>query len=159
MTQSCQVSLSKYMKVSFTLQGSKPKGHGASPSLKRPAAFSSVDDGEHVDSAATLSGSHDAAVNKKLLAQNVEMSRTMKKKMDAEKKVDETVYEYDEVWDRMQEAKQRQKELKETDARERKVRQHTSLIDCSLISRYNAAEIHSWPFSICSNEKPGSPTS
>lgn len=41
--------------------------------------------------------------------------------MEAEKKVDETVYEYDEVWDKMQEAKQRQKEAKEVDSKERKV--------------------------------------
>nr|GAT58661.1 predicted protein [Mycena chlorophos] len=40
--------------------------------------------------------------------------------MDAEKKVDATVYEYDEVWDKMQEAKARQKEAKEVEAQDRK---------------------------------------
>ncbi|KAF9464733.1 coiled-coil domain-containing protein 55-domain containing protein [Collybia nuda] len=44
----------------------------------------------------------------------------MRKRMEAEREVDETVYEYDEVWDRMQEAKQRQKDAKEVDAKERK---------------------------------------
>ena len=41
--------------------------------------------------------------------------------MEEEKKVDATVFEYDEVWDKMQEAKQRQKEAKEVEAKERKV--------------------------------------
>ena len=45
----------------------------------------------------------------------------MKKKLEEEKKVDSTVFEYDEVWDKMQEAKQRQKEAKEADSKERKV--------------------------------------
>ena len=44
-----------------------------------------------------------------------------KKKLEEEKKVDSTVFEYDEVWDKMQEAKLRQKEAKEADAKERKV--------------------------------------
>jgi len=46
----------------------------------------------------------------------------MKKRMDAEKKVDPSVYEYDELYDQMQEIKQRQKEAKQLDAKERKVR-------------------------------------
>ena len=45
----------------------------------------------------------------------------MKKRLDAEQKIDSTVFQYDEVWDKMQEAKQKQKEAKEADAKERKV--------------------------------------
>jgi hypothetical protein len=41
--------------------------------------------------------------------------------MEAEKRVNETVYEYDEVWDKMQEAKQRQQASKEADASLKKV--------------------------------------
>ncbi|KAE9396080.1 hypothetical protein BT96DRAFT_124602 [Gymnopus androsaceus JB14] len=52
---------------------------------------------------------------KKFLAQNVLTSKKLKKQMEEEKKVDSTVYEYDEVWDKMQQAKQTQKEAKETD--------------------------------------------
>ncbi|KAF9564623.1 hypothetical protein CPC08DRAFT_734318 [Agrocybe pediades] len=44
----------------------------------------------------------------------------MRKRMEAEKSVDQTVYEYDEVWDKMQEAKQRQQMAKEADAAVRK---------------------------------------
>ncbi|KAJ7940599.1 coiled-coil domain-containing protein 55-domain containing protein [Mycena leptocephala] len=44
----------------------------------------------------------------------------MQKRMEAEKRVDQTVYEYDEVWDKMQESKQRQKEAKELESKDRK---------------------------------------
>jgi coiled-coil domain-containing protein 55 len=109
------------MKLSFALPSSKAKPVGNAPSLKKPAAFSSVDD-EPVDAAPTLSNDGNTSANKKLLAQNVESSKAMRKRMEAEKKIDATVYEYDEVWDKMQETKLRQKEAKEADAKERKVR-------------------------------------
>jgi coiled-coil domain-containing protein 55 len=108
------------MKLSFSLSKSKPVP--PAPSLKRPAVFASGDVDEPIDAAPTsVSADRNTAANKKLLAQNIESSKTMRKRMEAEKKIDETVYEYDEVWDRMQEAKQRQKEAKEIDAKERKV--------------------------------------
>ncbi|KAJ7449843.1 coiled-coil domain-containing protein 55-domain containing protein [Mycena latifolia] len=110
------------MKLSFAL-ATKPKAAPAAPppSLKRPAAFA-LDDDEPIDAAPTASSSLDkgTAANKKLLAQNVQSSRTMQKRMEAEKKVDKTVYEYDEVWDKMQESKLRQKEAKELEAKDRK---------------------------------------
>ncbi|GLB34925.1 putative coiled-coil domain-containing protein 55 (DUF2040) [Lyophyllum shimeji] len=107
------------MKLSFSL--SKPKQAPAEPpSLKRPAAFALGED-EPIDAAPTSAAAERTApANKQLLAQNVETSKAMKKRMEAEMKVDATVYEYDEVWDRMQEAKLRQKEAKERDALERK---------------------------------------
>ena len=50
---------------------------------------------------------------------------------EEEKKVDATVFEYDEVWDKMQETKARQKEAKEADSKERKVRAlASSLVVC-----------------------------
>jgi len=48
-------------------------------------------------------------------------SKLMKKRMEAERRLDETVYEYDEVWDKMQEAKQLQQAVKAEDASVRKV--------------------------------------
>jgi len=48
-------------------------------------------------------------------------SKLMKKRMEAERHIDETVYEYDEVWDKMQEAKQLQQTAKAVDANARKV--------------------------------------
>ncbi len=108
------------MKLSFSLGKPKQPAEPA-PSLKRPAAFASLDDDEPVDAAVTSSAKADAAANKQLLAQNVGTSRKLRKIMEQEKKVDETVYEYDEVWDLMQMAKQKQKEAKEVDAAQRKV--------------------------------------
>ncbi|KAF9053727.1 hypothetical protein BDZ89DRAFT_1056296 [Hymenopellis radicata] len=107
------------MKLSFSLGKPKQPAEPA-PSLKRPAAFASLDDDEPVDAAVTSSAKADAAANKQLLAQNVGTSRKLRKIMEEEKKVDETVYEYDEVWDAMQMAKQKQKEAKELDAAQRK---------------------------------------
>ncbi|TFK76409.1 hypothetical protein BDN72DRAFT_885164 [Pluteus cervinus] len=107
------------MKLSFSLN--KPKAAASTGSLKRPAPFGLDGDDDITDAAPTASASDkNAASNKKLLAQNVEMSKSMKKKMEAEKRVDETVFEYDEVWDKMQQAKQRQKEAKELDSKQRK---------------------------------------
>ncbi|PBK78194.1 hypothetical protein ARMSODRAFT_29146 [Armillaria solidipes] len=106
-------------KLSFSLAKTKKPAESA-PSLKRPAAFASLDDDQPVDAAPTSSADKNTAANKKLLAQNVLTSKAMKKRMDAEKKVDASVYEYDEIWDKMQEAKQKQKEAKEIDSAQRK---------------------------------------
>ncbi|RDB21076.1 Nuclear speckle splicing regulatory protein 1 [Hypsizygus marmoreus] len=110
------------MKLSFSLNKPKPATAATpAPSLKRPAAFASADDDEPIDAAPTsVAADRTTAANKKLLAQNLVSSKSMKKRMEAEMKVDETVYEYDEVWDRMQEAKQRQKEARDQEAHERK---------------------------------------
>ena len=61
------------------------------------------------------------AANKQFIAQSVEMSKSTKKKLEEEKRVDSTVFEYDEVWDKMQQAKLKQKEAKEAESKERKV--------------------------------------
>jgi coiled-coil domain-containing protein 55 len=113
------------MKLSFNLSPSKSAAAGAAPPLKRPAAFASLDDDEPIDAAPTLSIDRNSSVasNKQLLAQNLDtMSKVMKKRMEEEMKVDATVYEYDEVWDKIQEVKTRQKEAKEADSMQRKVR-------------------------------------
>ncbi|KAJ7452380.1 coiled-coil domain-containing protein 55-domain containing protein [Mycena galericulata] len=121
------------MKLSFSL--AKPKAAPAAPppSLKRSAAFALGDDDEPIDAAPTASSSIDnsTAANKKLLAQNVQSSRTMQKRMEAEKRVDSTVYEYDEVWDKMQESKLRQKEAKELASKDRKPKYIDGLLTSS----------------------------
>lgn len=112
------------MKVSFSLKGkAAAKPAGDAPSLKRTAAFASLDDDEPVDAAPTATGDNKGkvAANKQFIAQSVEMSKAAKKRLEAEKKVDATVFEYDEIYDKMQEAKLKQKEAKEADAKERKV--------------------------------------
>lgn len=68
------------------------------------------------------------------VAHAAETSKAMQKRMNAEKRVDSTVYEYDEVWEKIQEAKQRQQAAKEADATVRKV--------CSNSSYYFIHRIH-----------------
>ncbi|PCH38058.1 hypothetical protein WOLCODRAFT_114737 [Wolfiporia cocos MD-104 SS10] len=63
------------------------------------------------------------------------MSKATKKRLESEMKVDSTVFEYDEVWDKMQEAKLRQKEAKEVDARERKPKYISSLLSSAATRR------------------------
>lgn len=98
------------MKLSFSL--AKP----AASSLKPPTAFASLDDD---DGDGTVPDTKHAAANKSLLAQT---SKAAKKRIDQELKVDPTVYQYDEVWEKMQDVKLKQKEAKEADAKLRKAR-------------------------------------
>ncbi|KAF7793135.1 hypothetical protein EIP86_004244 [Pleurotus ostreatoroseus] len=120
------------MKVSFSLANAKAKAAAKpvndAPSLKRPVAFASLEDDEPIDAAPTAGSSSKASVNRQLVAQNVELSKAMKKRMEEEKKVDSTVFEYDEVWDKMQEAKAKQKEQKEADSKERKPKYISNLL-------------------------------
>jgi len=124
------------MKLSFSLKA-KEKPVGVAPSLKKSTAFSSFDDGEHIDAAVTSSDSRGTAPNKKLIAQNVESSKAMKKRMEAERMVDETVYDYDGVYEKMQEAKLRQKEAKEADAKQRKASSTIKLIFSKILIAMN----------------------
>jgi len=100
------------MKLSISLN--KPKAAKAEPPpIQRPSAFLLGEDDEP-DEVVSIP----ATGNK--TGPSVP-SKSMKKKMEAEKQVDATVYEYDEVWDRMQAAKQQQKAAKEAESSVRKV--------------------------------------
>ncbi|KAJ3559115.1 hypothetical protein NM688_g542 [Phlebia brevispora] len=130
-------AFSANMKVSFSLANAKTKAAkpvGEAPTLKKPVVFASLEDDEPID-ATHAAGPSKPAVNKQLVAQNVEMSKAMKKRMEEEKKVDATVFEYDEVWDKMQEAKQRQKEQKEIDTKERKPKYISGLLNAAATRR------------------------
>ena len=109
------------MKLSFSLTNKgATKSVGDAPSLKRPAAFASLDD-EILEDNEFISARNGVAGNSDLVAQNVLLSKSTKKRMEKEQEVDATVYQYDEVWDNMQNAKARQKEVKEQETKERKV--------------------------------------
>ena len=101
------------MKLSFSLN----KPIQPSAPIKRPSAFSLADDGDPEGSG--LPGKSQDRTEP--LDYNVHSSQVMRKRMETEKRVDETVFEYDEVWDKMQEAKLRQQASKEADASLRKV--------------------------------------
>jgi coiled-coil domain-containing protein 55 len=125
------------MKLSFSLNA-KPKQPTAGPStngptLKKPAAFAALEEDEYngshsiekLDAAPTFGDTRDTAANKRLLAQSAGAgtSRLQKKRMEAERAVDSSVYEYDAVYDQMQAAKERAKETKATQGKDRKVRE------------------------------------
>lgn len=108
------------MKLSFSL---KKKAEPPKPaaSIPKPAVFGDNDAEEVVKPPVAV-------------PYNVEASKAMQKRIEAEKQVDATVYEYDEVWDRIQLAKQKQKEAKEIESLERKVRESSpSLLFASLL--------------------------
>lgn len=98
------------MKLSFSLN----KPIQPPTPIKRPSAFSLADDGDPEDSGKSQGKTEP-------LAYNAHSSQVMRRRMEAEKRVDETVFEYDEVWDKMQEAKLRQQASKDADASLRKV--------------------------------------
>src|ERR1700678_3820283 len=100
------------MKLSISLN--KPKVVQTPAPIKRPSAFSLTDDGDTEDNGLPQGKTEP-------LAHNAHSSQAMRRRMETEKRVDETVFEYDEVWDKMQEAKQRQQASKEADASLRKV--------------------------------------
>ena len=123
------------MSVSFSLKkatNTKPAASGAAPSLKKPTAFASLDDDEPIDAAPTASSSKATNANRTLANQASKLSRAQQKVEEEAKRVDSTVFEYDEVWDTMQAAKARQKQTKEAEAAERKVPTFFSSSNASL---------------------------
>jgi coiled-coil domain-containing protein 55 len=97
------------MKLSFSLKAKKDTAP-AKPPPPKPALFSG-DDAETEEPAVPVS-----------VPYNVEASKAMQKRIEQEKAVDPSVYDYDEVWDRMQEVKEKQKAAKAIEAMERKVK-------------------------------------
>ncbi|KAI0273757.1 coiled-coil domain-containing protein 55-domain containing protein [Gloeopeniophorella convolvens] len=123
------------MKLSFSLANKAPaaKPVGDAPSLKRPAAFASLDDDDYGDADSTVPGG--STGNSRLVAQNVQSSKSAKKRMEKEQQIDSTVYQYDEVWDSMQDAKVRQKEAKEQESKERKPKYISGLLTSAATRR------------------------
>ena len=114
------------MKLSFSLTNkAATKPVGDAPSLKRPAAFGSLED-DTTDDNAFQSARNSGTGNGDLVARNIQSSKSAQKRMEKEQQIDATVYQYDEVYDSMQDAKARQKEVKERESKERKVSYLTS---------------------------------
>jgi len=115
------------MKVSFSL-ARKPAETPSPFQLKKPSApvqkpalFNADDDddggGSLVPDQTTSKGNGIG-----LQTVSAETSKAQKKRELAEMAVDSTVYQYDEVWDKLQVAKQKVKEAKVAESKERKVR-------------------------------------
>jgi len=111
------------MKVSFSLSR-KPETPSPFQLKKTPApaqkpSLFNADD-EDGDSLVP-----DPTTNKKngigIQTVSAETSKAQKKRELAEMAVDSTVYQYDEVWDKLQMAKQKVKEAKVSETKERKV--------------------------------------
>ncbi|KAF8495623.1 coiled-coil domain-containing protein 55-domain containing protein [Gautieria morchelliformis] len=112
------------MKLSFSLKG---KAVGTAPSLKPATPFASLED-DILDAAPTALTSR-AEAQKHLVAQSSSAtSRATRKKLEEEKKLDKTIFEYDEVYDVMEQAKQRSKEKRDIEAQERKPKYIGSLL-------------------------------
>jgi coiled-coil domain-containing protein 55 len=111
------------MKLSFSLtKKAATKSVGDAPSLKRPAAFGSLeDDNTNTDDNAFQSTRSGGTGNGDLVVRNIQSSKSAQKRMEKEQQIDATVYQYDEVYDSMQDAKAKQKEVKERESKERKV--------------------------------------
>ncbi|KAI9509626.1 coiled-coil domain-containing protein 55-domain containing protein [Russula earlei] len=119
------------MKLSFSLTKAAPK---SAPSLKRPAAFGALDDATASDT--ELASSRNGGTgNSDLVAQNIQLSKSARKRMEKEQQVDSTVYQYDEVWDSMQDAKARQTEIKERESKERKPKYISGLLTSAATRR------------------------
>ncbi|KZT60357.1 hypothetical protein CALCODRAFT_429442 [Calocera cornea HHB12733] len=85
-----------------------------------------------MDAAPTAKGSgpgSKASVNKQLMAQSVAMSKKVKQQQEQAKKIDETVFLYDEVYDRMQDAKKAAEAKREDDTQERKPKYIKALLE------------------------------
>lgn len=118
------------MKVSFSLS-KKPETPSQFQLKKppaptqKPALFNADDD----DDDPLV---HDSGSSKKngigIQTVSAETSKAQKKRELAEMAVDSTVYQYDEVWDKIQVAKQKVKEAKMAETKERKVRLVTLLL-------------------------------
>lgn len=111
------------MKLSISLTNTNKattKPVGNAPSLKRPAAFGSLED-DTTDDNAFQSARNGGTGNSDLVARSSRLSKSAQKRMEKEQQIDATVYQYDEVWDSIQDAKSKQKEVKERESKERKV--------------------------------------
>jgi Coiled-coil domain-containing protein 55 (DUF2040) len=97
------------MKLSFSMKPAKKEAPKVKAPPPKPALFSGLEEDDGVDAPPPL-------------AYKVEASKAMQKRIEKEKAVDSTVYDYDEVWERMQEVKDKQKAAKAVEAVERKVR-------------------------------------
>lgn len=110
-------SLAKKVETASPFQLKKPPAPTQKPSLFNP---DDEDDGGGGGSLASEPKIKKNGAGHQTVS--AESSKAQKKRELAEMAVDSTVYQYDEVWDKMQTAKQKVKEAKMAETKERKVR-------------------------------------
>ena len=96
------------MKLSFSMKPAKKDAPQVKAPPPKPSLFSTAEEDEAMDAPPPAS-------------YQVQASKAMQKRIEKEKAVDSTVYDYDDVWERMQEVKEKQKAAKAMEAVERKV--------------------------------------
>ncbi|EJD53000.1 hypothetical protein AURDEDRAFT_142078 [Auricularia subglabra TFB-10046 SS5] len=123
------------MKLSFSLNAKKP-ATGTAPPRKPPTAFGGFNDGADEGDGDPDAGVANVAkkargdVNRLLAAQSAsaKLTKAEKKKIAAELKVDNTVFQYDEVYDAMKDSEARAKARKEDEEKERKPKYISGLL-------------------------------
>ena len=126
MTHNALLLRSTTMKVSFSL-AKKPETPSTFQLKKPPApvqkpALFNPDEDDDNDGLSLASDPKAKKNGVGLQTVSAETSKAQKKRELAEMAVDSTVYQYDEVWDKIQTAKQKVKEAKMAETKERKVR-------------------------------------
>ncbi|QRV85815.1 nuclear speckle splicing regulatory protein 1 [Ceratobasidium sp. AG-Ba] len=120
-------------KLSFSLGKPKPKEPvGTAPPLAK-SAFG--DDSEPVASTSTAAAGPSRRKNDMTNMAAAAVSRKAQRKMDAELKVDNTVYQYDEVWDGMKLAEAKAKAQKEDNPENRQAKYMKKLLDAAATRR------------------------
>jgi coiled-coil domain-containing protein 55 len=109
-------------KISFSFKAkAKPSKPTVVPS--QPSAFVSLDE-EQDAQAPNGSAKPGKSEPRSLVPTQTTMTKAMKKEMEQQKKVDATVYEYDEVYDSLKEAERLAAIAREEEAKIRQVQPH-----------------------------------
>jgi len=112
-------------KLSFSFKA-KPKPK-ATTGIPLQSAFAALDDDPvEEDSGSSKPSRPGITKHKSLVPTQVVMTKAMKREMEEQKKVDATVYQYDEVYDRLKEADRQAELVREEEAKIRQVYCHIS---------------------------------
>lgn len=133
-------------KLSFALGKAGPPSNGSktafsftkpkAPAPKPAVAFGDDDDDEQDEQPKASSSRDTGAGNKALIAKSAaaSLSRQARKLQEEALKIDQSVFDYDEVWDGMQSAREATKQAKQEEAAERKVRALDLLLPLSVLT-------------------------
>jgi len=108
------------VKLGFSLK-QKPKTNATAPQRLAANPFLSLDDDEPAKPGRTALGP--------LVATEASMSKSLRKQLEEQKKIDPQMYKYDEVYDRMKDGERQAQLAREEEAKIRKVR---SCFSCAI---------------------------
>jgi coiled-coil domain-containing protein 55 len=102
------------VKLGFSLK-QKPNTNTTVPQRRAASSFLSLDDDEPAKVGRT------APAPERLVATEASMSKSFRKQLEEQKKIDPHAFEYDEVWDQMKDAERQAQFKREEEAKIRKV--------------------------------------